>query len=196
MEEIHCQRGFQLFTFSNLSLIILLVLTFLMFSGYGIGWSRLPYDEWRMPISCWLILLPFSVSIPEVKFSNAVTVKAAKYMLIIYVLTLIYVLFIPKTINALSFLLVYALLFYAIVVYGYVFQSSRYKNTYLIILGFMPLLTVLWLPIESTLLFLFPDELGAKAWIGSFINIRQYDDAILPLLFILYSCLSTTSKAV
>ncbi|HRL01357.1 MAG TPA: hypothetical protein PK856_02925, partial [Vitreoscilla sp.] len=171
--------------FSHIVLICSLVYTFFVFSGYNIGWGHFPYDEWRLLANSLLVIIVCIALKPEIWICNVVIVRLIGPLVILFIIVIIYILFIPKQINSISFLLVYSLLYFAIFIYSFVFQINRSKEFYLIILSCMPLLTVMWLPIESILMYMFPEEIASKAWLGNFLNKRQYDDAILPFLFIL-----------
>ena len=172
---------------AGLILVFMCFYTFLIFSGYGLGWSRFPYDEWRVLLTCLLIFIPLATlvfnTVPG--YCNSVIVKTIPYLLLLYVCILLYSSFVFKSLNSHSFLLLYALLFYCILIYGFALQLSSFSKFYLGIVTLLPILTVIWLPIESILFSLFHNDVGSTAWLGNFINVRQYDDAILPILFIL-----------
>ena len=172
---------------AGLILVFMCFYTFLMFSGYGLGWSRFPYDEWRVLLTCLLIFIPLATlvfnTVPG--YCNSVIVKTIPYLLLLYVCILLYSSFVFKSLNSHSFLLLYALLFYCILIYGFTLQFSYFSKFYLGIVTLLPILTVVWLPIESMFFSIFQNEMGPSAWLGNFINVRQYDDAVLPILFIL-----------
>ena len=172
---------------AELILVFMCFYTFLMFSGYGLGWSRFPYDEWRVLLTCLLIFIPLVTLVFNTVpcYCNSVIVKTMPYLSLLYICILLYSSFVFKSLNSHSFLLLYALLFYCILIYGFALQFSYFSKFYLGIVTLLPTLTVVWLPVESILFSLFHNEMGSTAWLGNFINIRQYDDAILPILFIL-----------
>lgn len=168
-------------------LSLICILSLLIFSGYSIGWASMPYDEWRLLVTTWLGILPiisFLFGLNTLIYSS-LSHLSIKILIFTYVFLLLYVFLVPKDINSLSLLLIYGLIINAVLTYSMVFSKVMFKNIFLITMSMAPLLTVIWLPIETFLVYSYPGQIGGKAWIGNFINIRQYDDAVLPLLFLL-----------
>ena len=117
---------------AELILVFMCFYTFLMFSGYGLGWSRFPYDEWRVLLTCLLIFIPLVTLVFNTVpcHCNSVIVKTMPYLSLLYICILLYSSFVFKSLNSHSFLLLYALLFYCILIYGFALQFSYFSKFY------------------------------------------------------------------
>lgn len=155
----------------------------LIFSSNSLTWSSYPYDTWRQ------IQMVFCISLIIYCFST--TKLSILHTKILNYLNITTILYLFLTINfaapaKLSLLCLNVLLINTILYLSIQFQkNSVYKNLVLLYtLCLIPLLSTIRLILEKIFLISHTDPLVSKLWLGNFSNMRQFDDAVLPIFFI------------
>ena len=155
----------------------------MVFGGYSLGWSSYPYDEWRLMQMA--ILIALTTCLPLL--SKPALSSPAKWGLLVLNLSIpIHTILYQPHSNLSTLLCIFVLMLNVIIFYS-PYLTNRLTQYALAIIAITPILTTMWLPIETVLLVLQPDIATQTAWTGSFLNIRQYDDVVLPLIFLLLS---------
>lgn len=155
------------------------------FLGISSEWMHNMIDSWRLQ-ECLILLLSFIYGI--LRF-NTLTIKKSKFeilfifLLFIYSLTIIY--FSKNSLLALlDMSMMGALLCYSYFIYLLMIQLPIPKVELAIaIVALSPLGCIIWLLIGY---YLYISANVPLVWHGLFTNIRYYDDALLPLIFLLW----------
>lgn len=155
------------------------------FFGFSSEWMHNMIDSWRLQ-ECLIVLLSFIYGI--LRF-NIITIKTSKcvlltiFLLSIYTLIIIY--FSKNSLLALlDMSMIGALLCYSYFIYLLMIQLPRKKVELAIaIVALSPLGCIIWLLIGY---YLYISANVPLVWHGLFTNIRYYDDALLPLIFLLW----------
>lgn len=155
------------------------------FFGFSSEWMHNIIDSWRLQ-ECLILLLSFIYGI--LRF-NIITIKTSKcvpltiFLLSIYTLTIIY--FSKNSLLALlDMSMMGALLCYSYFIYLLMIQLPIPKVELAIaIVALSPLGCIIWLLIGY---YLYISANVPLVWHGLFTNIRYYDDALLPLIFLLW----------
>lgn len=174
-----------------LSLPITAILTLffiLVFGAYPLSWSGFPYDEWRLMQIVLLALLPILLLFQRVNHPHQN--QAYRPPLILFItntVSIIYVFFVAQSLNLLTMLCIYSLLLSLLYQFSFFLkQIFATDSKFLLSLSLTPFLTAVWLPIETILLQIQSDIAEPKAWLGGFLNPRQYDDVTLPLICLFF----------
>ncbi|BFM99930.1 hypothetical protein MOXK02_14890 [Moraxella sp. K02] len=155
------------------------------FLGISSEWMHNMIDSWRLQ-ECLILLLSFIYGI--LRF-NTLTIKKSKFEILFIFLLFIYSLTIisfskNSLLALLDISLMGALLCYSYFVYLLMIQIPRQKVELAIaIVALSPLGCTIWL-LVGYYLYITADV--PLVWHGLFINIRYYDDALLPLIFLLW----------
>ncbi len=159
-----------------------------VFSGAELGIFHADYDSWRIAQVILLTIISLGgLVVTPMQFSKKIT----SLIFSIFILGLISTYFSHDFERSLVDLALYFMLFIATLVLMSAWQNIQHKEIMLFILAITPLLTILWLPVN--IMMNISNQESLWWWHGAFINVRYFDDTLLPIIFIAFY-LTTSPK--